>query len=274
LHQQGFFILSSGMNQHVFAEKVVSIVKEDDTVIGLAAAGSWITNEIDEFSDLDLILVTTNKIASDKKQMLGYANRFGTLVSAFTGEHVGEPRLLICLYEDPLLHVDIKFITLPEFEIRVEDPVVLFERNGQLTQVIKSTNSEWPQPDLQWMEDRIWTWVHYITGKIGRGEYFEAIDGLGIIRKIILSPFLQIKNNKLPNGLRKIEMQLPEDELASLRATVPQYNKAFLVQSLDKTIVLYRKLRKELFPAHISLQSKAEALALNYFNECRDSITG
>ena len=34
------------------------------------------------------------------------------LLAAFTGEHVGEPRLLICLYRSPLLHVDLKYVSL------------------------------------------------------------------------------------------------------------------------------------------------------------------
>ena len=146
------------MIQQDFAYRVAELVKKDDTVIGLAAGGSWISNEIDEYSDLDLILITEIKIAGDKEKMMGYARRFGDLISGFTGEHVGEPRVLICLYDNPLLHVDIKFLTLPEFYDRVEDPVVLFERNNQLSEIINSTNAVWPQPDFQWIEDRFWTW--------------------------------------------------------------------------------------------------------------------
>src|SRR5687767_11602554 len=98
------------MIQQTFASNIVSIIKNDPFIIGLAAAGSWITNELDEYSDLDLVLITKSKISDDKEKMIGYARRFGNLISAFTGEHVGEPRVLICLYDEPLLHVDIKFL--------------------------------------------------------------------------------------------------------------------------------------------------------------------
>ena len=96
------------MIQKDFAERVVKIIRNDTNVLGLAVAGSWITNEIDEFSDLDLVLVTSEAVSPDKEKMLAYAKTFGKLLTGFTGEHVGEPRLLICLYDDPLLHVDIK----------------------------------------------------------------------------------------------------------------------------------------------------------------------
>ena len=110
--------------QEQFAENVVESVRDDEKVVGLAVAGSWLTNEIDEFSDLDLILVTAKNVSEDKSEMLQYAKRFGHFLSGFTGEHVREPRVLICLYDNPLLHVDIKFVTLEEFRQRIETPII------------------------------------------------------------------------------------------------------------------------------------------------------
>jgi hypothetical protein len=69
--------------------------------------------------------------------MLTYARRFGNFLSGFTGEHVGEPRVLICLYDNPLLHVDIKFLTVPEFTKRIENPDILFDPYGQLQQQVR-----------------------------------------------------------------------------------------------------------------------------------------
>jgi predicted nucleotidyltransferase len=54
------------MIQREFADKAKTILEPDNNVICLAVAGSWLTNEIDEFSDLDLILVTKQKIFHDK----------------------------------------------------------------------------------------------------------------------------------------------------------------------------------------------------------------
>lgn len=133
--RSAIFIFSK-MIQKDFAYTIVEIINKDSNVIGLAAGGSWITNELDEYSDLDLILITKKKIAGDKEKMISYAKSFGAFISGFTGEHVGEPRVLICLYDNPLLHVDIKFLTLPEFHERVENPVILFETDKQLSYII------------------------------------------------------------------------------------------------------------------------------------------
>lgn len=257
------------MIQKDFADKVVEIIKTDTNVIGLAAAGSWITNEIDEYSDLDLVLITKKKIGGDKEKMLGYAKSFGDFISGFTGEHVKEPRLLICLFDNPLLHVDIKFLTPPEFETRVENPVVLFEKDKQLTEIIKATKAEWPMPDFQWIEDRFWTWVHYIAGKAGRGEYFECLDGLGFLRMNVLAPLLHLKNKTQPRGLRKAETKLNLPDVENLKITVAQYNKASIIKALDNTVSIYRSLRRKLFTDKIELQAKAEKRSMEYLKKVK-----
>ncbi len=255
------------MIQKEFANKVVEIIKKDPEVLGLAAAGSWITNELDEYSDLDLVLVTKNKIAGDKERMISYAKKLGDFISGFTGEHVGEPRVLICMYDDPLLHVDIKFLTLPEFHDRIENPVILFERNGELTNIYNTTKAEWPQPDLQWIEDRIWTWVHYIASKAGRGEYFECLDGLGFIRARVLAPMMQLKNKLPARSLRKIETTLSITDQEELGSTIAQNNNEAILHALKNTIRIYRSLREAVAPGKIQKQEMAEQKAMNYLEK-------
>ena len=257
------------MIQQDFAYRVAEIVQRDETVIGLAAGGSWISGEMDEYSDLDLILITKEKITENKEQMLQYAKSFGDLISGFTGEHVGEPRVLICLYDNPLLHVDIKFLTLPELYDRVENPAVLFERNKQLSQIINSTNAVWPQPDFQWIEDRFWTWVHYACLKIGRGELMEAFDFLSFLRMTVLSPLLQVKNNKQARGMRRVETGLNPSDLENLKITIAQYNKISVIKALDNCIGIYKSLRRKLYTDAVQLQTLAEKRSLDYFKEIR-----
>ncbi|MBL7721429.1 MAG: aminoglycoside 6-adenylyltransferase [Chitinophagaceae bacterium] len=257
------------MIQQDFAYNAAEIVSADQNVLGLAVAGSWITNELDEYSDLDLVLVTKEQISSDKEKMIDLAKSLGNFISGFTGEHVGEPRLLICLYDDPLLHVDIKFLTLQEFTNRIENPVILFERDDLLTAIITSTEAKWPEPDFQWIEDRFWTWVHYACMKIGRGELMEAYDFLSFLRQTVFSPLMQVKNNKKVRGLRRVETQLSLSDLENLKITIAQYNKASIIKALDNSISIYKSLRRKLFPATITMQEKAEKRSLEYFKQIK-----
>ncbi|WP_207434044.1 aminoglycoside 6-adenylyltransferase [Sabulibacter ruber] len=258
------------MIQKDFAQHVAALVQEDSSLLGLAVGGSWLTGELDQFSDLDLVLVTQEKITDSKEQMLAYARRFGTLLTAFTGEHVGEPRLLICLYDQPLLHVDLKFVTLEEFATRVENPALLVDKGGQLKQVISQTEARFPFPDYQWIEDRFWIWVHYALLKIGRGEYVEALDFFGYLRMTVFGPLLHLKNGNLPRGVRKVETMLAPEDLARLQATVcTDLNKAALMEALENAIALYQHLRTALYNEQIHQHQVTEERVKAFLQEIK-----
>jgi predicted nucleotidyltransferase len=253
------------MIQRQFAERAQEVIATDENVIGLAVAGSWLTNEMDEFSDLDLILVTQDKISSDKDKMLGYAKRLGDLLSGFTGEHVGEPRVLICLYDNPLLHVDIKFVTLEEFHVRIETPTILLDKDSRLQQALENSTPKFPYPDYQWIEDRFWTWIHYALLKIGRGEYLEAYDFFGFLRMVVFGPLLHIKNENQPRGVRKVETALQAHDLKRLFETIPSFDATGLLRSLRSSIKLYKNLRESLYGANVLLHVQAEKKVMEYF---------
>lgn len=259
------------MIQQKFAEKAAEIIKNDTSVIGLAVAGSWLTGEIDSFSDLDLVLVTKENVSGNKSKMLGYARSFGNLLSGFTGEHIGDPRVLICLYDDPLLHVDIKFLTLDEFSRRVETPVILSDTEEQLQRSLNASEAKFPYPDYQWIEDRFWIWIHYALMKIGRGEYLEALDFLGFLRMRVLGPLLHIKNGNLPRGVRKAETQLDDSDLEALKLTLAEYNRISLIRALESSINLYQDLREKLYDTGITPQTKTEKRVMILLNEIKQS---
>ena len=250
-----------------FASQAVSTLGSDNGIIGIAAAGSWITAELDDFSDLDLIIVTTEPVGGDKERMKTYANRLGNLLNAFTGEHVGEPRLLICLYSDPLLHVDLKFVTLEEFGTRIETPVILLDKDEQLKNRIEQSAANFPHPDCQWIEDRFWTWIHYGLLKVGRGEYFEALDFMGFLRMVVLGPLVHLRNGNLPRGVRKVEMQLEPVDLAALKNTLAGHDKNSIMQSIGHAIDIYRRLRQDLFGEEIIRRTSAEEQVIAYYQD-------
>jgi predicted nucleotidyltransferase len=255
------------MIQVEFAQRAVKILEQEVDVLGLAVGGSWLSRELDAFSDLDLIVVTASSTTHDPTLMLAYADKLGALLSGFTGEHVGEPRLLICLYDAPLLHVDLKFLTPDEFHTRVETPTLLLDKTGELRKILQKSESRFPYPDYQWIEDRFWTWVHYALLKIGRGEYLEAYDFLAYLRSVVVGPLLHIKNGNLPRGVRKVEMQLANADFNQLLSTLPTYEKRALLTSLRNAVTLYRDLRKNLYSDEVKQNNTAERAVMRYFEE-------
>lgn len=250
-----------------FINRASEIFETDEQVIGLAIGGSWRTNEMDEFSDLDFVLVTKTKLSGNKELMIDYAKRIGDFLSGFTGEHVGEPRLLICLFDNPLLHVDIKFLTLEEFSYRVEDPVIHLDKKGALQNAISRSAAKFPYPDYQWIEDRFWTWIHYTLLKIGRGEYLEAVDFFSFLRMTVFGPLLHIKNGNLPRGVRRIETQIEKEDFDRIKLTIPTYNRIDLLKCLKNAVSLYRALRNTLFDNKVVLRTETEEKVLLYFDK-------
>lgn len=255
------------MIQIEFANRAKAILEQNENVLGLAVAGSWLTNQLDEFSDLDLIVVTREKISHNVKLMMDYAKELGHFLSGFTGEHVGEPRLLICLYDQPLLHVDIKFLTLDEFELRVETPMLLIDREGQLAKIVASAEAQFPYPDYQWIEDRFWIWIHYALLKIGRGEYLEAYDFMAFLRMVVFGPLLHIKNGNLPRGVRKVETDLCQEDFDALLKTVSIYDQISLMQGLRDAVKLYLQLRSILFDDSVEYHVQTAQAVMRYFDE-------
>ncbi|RTQ46015.1 hypothetical protein EJV47_22925 [Hymenobacter gummosus] len=98
-----------------FVHHAVAVLSRTPGIVGVAIGGSWQEQALDEFSDLDLVLVLDPAAAPRLlAERPAVAASLGRLLECFTGEHVGEPRLLICLYDEPLLHVDLKFVALPD----------------------------------------------------------------------------------------------------------------------------------------------------------------
>ncbi len=248
-----------------FVDKTIDIIRYDTNAIGLAVGGSWVSGELDAYSDLDLVLITTEKIAPDLDQMRAFATRLGFMLASFRGDHVGEPRLLIALYDSPLLHVDIKFLTIDEFYDRVENPVILWERDQQLSAVLQQSAARYPDFDFQWAEDRFWIWMHYAGLKIGRGEFFEALDFLSFVRSVIIGPLLHLKQGNRPRGMRRVETMLSPEDLTRLRKTVALPDKTHLIASVAEMWALYENLRDRLAPATLQKNTEAQIAVKNYF---------
>jgi predicted nucleotidyltransferase len=244
-----------------FLQQSIERLKMDQRIVGLAAGGSFITNSMDEFSDLDLIIaVEPVHYVEVMVERMAVAASLGKLLAAFTGEHVGEPRVLICLFEDPLLHVDLKFVSLEDVATRVEDPSVLWERDERLSSALAHSKAEFPTRSPQWIEDRFWIWVHYAATKIARGELFEAIDFLAFLRGTVLGPLALARAGARPSGVRKIETIAPAFAL-ELQRTIATHDAADCLRALRACVDLYRSLTPRSSPERV------EDAAMEYLAE-------
>jgi predicted nucleotidyltransferase len=234
----------------LFLERVRTAVEHDERVVALLGGGSLVHGGFDEQSDLDLVLVVEENAHSDLMgSRIAFAQGLGDLVAAFTGEHVGEPRLLICLYGPPLLHVDLKFVTASDLDHRIERPAVLFARDADaIASRLDGAAIAWPNMDPDWFEARAWIWLHYAATKLHRGELYEAIGMLGFFREQVLGPMLYRRKNLPQRGVRRIET-LGLDQDGRLAATVAGHDALSVKGAILAAVYLYLDLREDTPPA-------------------------
>lgn len=234
----------------------VETLQRDSRLVGVAAAGSYLTDTMDEHSDLDLVLaVEPAEYDAVMAARPAIAGSLGRLLSAFTGEHVGEPRLLVCLYDDPLLHVDLKFVSLDVFAERIQDPAILWQRSGRVSDALEGT-PYYPTPDSAWIEARFWTWVHYGATKIARGELFEALSLLGYLRSEVLGPLGALRVGARPAGVRRLERLAPALSV-ELARTVALHDERDCARALAAAVDVYRGLRGA--PTHAAVEAASVA---------------
>jgi len=247
-----------------FLDRAVPLLARDPRVVGIAAGGSYAENAMDACSDIDLLLVCEpSEHAALMQHRTTLASQLGPLVAAFTGEHVGEPRLLICLYGPPALHVDIKVVTPADLASRTDDAVVLWDRCASIRRAVSTPKVGSGAPDAQWIEERFWVWVHYGALKIERGELQEALDFLSYLRVSVLGPLGLQRHGLKPYGVRRVENN-PE-LAAQLASTVGGLERAALIAALENAINLYLGLR----PDSVQRRQEAQEVALDHVEQMK-----
>jgi predicted nucleotidyltransferase len=250
-----------------FLDAALPRLAADPRVVGVAAAGSLVNGGMDEFSDLDLVIAVepehADAIQTERHAIAAGLGAPTPLVAAFTGEHVGEPRVLICLYGPPALHVDLKFVALPDAARRVDEVAVLSDHDGRLAATLATAESAFPRPDLQWVEDRFWVWLHYGALKVGRGELFEAADFLAFLRPQVLGPLALMRHGRLPRGVRRVETEAAPD-LPALRATLATHDARSCAAALAAAADLYADLREHHATPALVRRTDAERVAREY----------
>jgi len=226
-------------------DKILSVVKDDPRIDALLGGGSMIHGGFDAQSDLDLVLVVR---ADDYADVMAgrpaIAARIGGLLAAFSGEHVGEPRLLICLFGPPLIHVDLKFVLATDLQRMVEHPRLLWARQpARIAAILDAAHVQWPDRDAQWFEDRVWIWLHYCAAKLLRGELIEALAMLTWLREMVLGPMLHRRAGRPQRGVRRIEGDAVA--AAALGTTLATPDTAAIAQALRCAADLYLDLRQD-----------------------------
>ncbi len=152
--------------------------------------------------------------------------------------------------------MDLKFLSVAELDVRIEDPEVLFEREGAVTARLRSTHARTLEaPSPQWVKDRFWVWVHYGIDKVRRGELFECMDMLAFLRAQALAPLIQRLDGGAWRGVRRMEGSRHAPALARVCS---RHGAKECLEALASAVDVYTALRGQLAPAEAPPPSPAE----------------
>lgn len=222
--------------------RISAALAADARFVALLIAGSALTDSMDAQSDLDFVVVCRDEdYAGVLQSRREIAASLGELLAAFSGEHVGEPRLLVCLYADPLLHVDLKFVTAAMLAVRVEEPRIVWSRSAEVAARLADGSGHWPNRSAEWFEERFWIWLHYGAAKLRRGEWFAARAMLSYLREEVLGPMIARARGQNQRGVRHIEQD--DAWTPALLRTLAGHDAAELAAALVAAADVYRCLR-------------------------------
>ena len=79
---------------------IIRVLSADKRIDAIGASGSFASNNMDQYSDLDLVIaIEPAFVDAMMAERFELVNAVPGYIQGFTGEHVGEPRLIIALYE-------------------------------------------------------------------------------------------------------------------------------------------------------------------------------
>lgn len=218
-----------------FLDTAVPVLAADRRFEALLLAGSAVTGGMDEWSDLDTVVVVDDSAWEALwDEHFAVVAKLGSLLVAFRADHFGEPRLLICLYDAPLLHVDVKFVAARDL-LPLRTPAEVFWSREPLALVTEPPRGA--PFDVQWCADRLPGWVHYAAIKLGRGEHFEVLSTLDFLRTRVLGPLIALEAGQPPRSVRRLEA-LDSPRLAALARTASAYDPASLAEAARAAFAL------------------------------------
>jgi hypothetical protein len=228
----------------------------DARVPGMVLGGSFAGGRPDFYSDVDLYLIVRDE---DFSTVLGEKERAaaapGPMLTGFVPDHLGPDgdEMYIAVYDGPI-HADFNYVrrsTLqPHWKLGTR--VVLKDTDGTLEAAVRASRGLKPLPPspeaLNIIHNKFWTWCWYVFGKIARGELWEALSGVHVIRTLALAPVMAWEAGIPPEGYRRLESRADEESRRRLAATVPTLGAASLYSALQVEIDLFRDLQRRLWP--------------------------
>ncbi len=262
-------------DQRIVLDRLITACQKDDRVLAATLEGSYAKGTFDQFSDLDIALITSDDAFEEF-----CANRYTFMHQL--GEPVSmenfEVPYLVCFVLDNGVEGDLHIHRESQLDTYRFGPfLVLLDKRGILKDV-KGTEYQ-PEPDvstekLRQMIYYFWhDWMHFTTA-LGRGQLWWAQGQLETLRGYCVSLFRFTNDFYDPEAGKehyfKIEQSVQPEQLLPLKTTFGPLEKDHLYQAGLSIVQIYRDLAHPLAQEHgMAYPEALDALLMKRFEEIR-----
>jgi hypothetical protein len=186
--------------------------------------GSIANGTMDPYSDIDLVFVTDGYLSlhEESRWLTQVMSSLGPLVAHFPATHLGMENLLIFFVDvaGDVVKVDVKLESLETF--RAGPGAKALQLSDRMRAELRSEQDfALALPDFEDLHQKFAGWIWYTYTKIARGELFEAVDSMNVMRERALLPCLHLTAKIPREGYRRLETRLPREVVQQLRSTYP-----------------------------------------------------
>lgn len=232
-----------------FVERAVAQLSADDRIIGLLHHGSAAKGQLDAYSDLDITcIVRDDDLAAVVAEGPRLLATLGELLAWKPAPLPDGGQAVFCLFDPGFLRVEFVFSALDGIYKLKDPPLILWDGcGGRIGRAVEATRNEWPRLAPDDLETRFWLNLEQAVRRLGRGEYFDVLDMLAMLRHYFIGPMILRRAGLPPNGLRRIEQSVPF-AMPLLRELVAGHDRADCGRALLAAIRIYEELRRDAPP--------------------------
>ena len=241
--------------QQEFVDRFMKACIEDERVVAAFLGGSYVKGKADEYSDVDLCLITTEAAHEDVyRQREAFLQQLGELVFL---EDFGIPDIAFFIFAHGV-EGELNFGSEDHLDKIHSGPFhVLLDKKKLLTRVDFSEPGADPSEQAEKLRLNIsgfWHELSHFTTAIGRGQLWWAGGQLEALRSICVN--LARLQNHFSNHEAgdepyfKIENAMPVDKLEALKATFCPLEKSAMLASAHIILQFYAGTATSLAQTH------------------------
>ena len=244
-----------GLNQLAFVNRFMQACQTDERVVAAFLGGSYAKGKADQFSDIDLCVITTDTASEDFfNQRESFLRSLGELVFF---ENFGIPNIVFFIFADGT-EGELNFGSEGHLDQIHSGPFrVLLDKKGILGEAVFSEETADAARQMEELRHNIdWFWhelSHFITA-IGRGQLWWARGQLEALRAKCVN-LARLQNNFSDMGVGeepyfKVENEIDVEKFLPLTSTFCPMEKDAMLESSRIIFQFYKKTVSDLCQTH------------------------